>query len=110
MPVDAYGADDQTSMRANNTSAFNCRFVAGTTTLSQHGLGLAIDLNPLHNPYVKGGTVDPPEGAPWADRSRTDPGMIKPGAVVDAFASRGWRWGGYWSGGKDYQHFSTSGR
>ncbi len=109
VPVDAYGADDQASMRANNTSGFNCRFVAGKTVLSQHGLGLAIDLNPLHNPYVKGGSVDPPEGARWADRSRNDPGMIKPGATVDAFARRGWRWGGYWSSGKDYQHFSPSG-
>jgi hypothetical protein len=96
-------------MRANNTSGFNCRYVAGTTRLSQHGLGLAIDVNPLHNPYVKNGTVDPPEGATWADRSRNDPGMIKPGPVVDAFARRGWKWGGYWSGGKDYQHFSPSG-
>jgi hypothetical protein len=109
VPIDAYGADDQASMRANNTSGFNCRFVAGTTRLSQHGLGLAIDLNPLHNPYVKNGSVDPPEGARWADRSRNDPGMIKPGAVVDAFARRGWKWGGYWSSGKDYQHFSPSG-
>jgi hypothetical protein len=110
VPIDAYGADDQASMRANNTSGFNCRTVAGSTTLSQHGLGLAIDVNPLHNPYVKNGTVDPPEGATWADRSRNDPGMIKPGPVVDAFAARGWKWGGYWSSGKDYQHFSTSGR
>jgi hypothetical protein len=110
VPIDAYGADDQASMRANNTSGFNCRFVAGTTTLSQHGLGQAIDVNPLHNPYVKNGAVDPPEGAPWADRSRNDPGMIHADdEVVDAFAAHGWSWGGYWSSGKDYQHFSTTG-
>jgi hypothetical protein len=110
VPIAAYGGDDQASMRANNTSGFNCRYVAGTTRLSQHGLGAAVDINPLHNPYVKGGTVDPPEGAPWADRSRDDPGMIKPGdAVVQAFARKGWGWGGYWSSGKDYQHFSASG-
>jgi hypothetical protein len=111
VPIDAYGGDDQASMRANNTSGFNCRFVAGTTRLSQHGLGLAIDINPLMNPYVRGGTVDPPEGAPYADRSRTDPGMIKAGdAVVSAFAAQGWGWGGYWSSGQDYQHFSANGR
>lgn len=111
VPIDAYGGDDQASMRHNNTSGFNCRYVAGTTRLSQHGLGLAIDVNPLVNPYVKGGTVDPPEGALYADRSRTDQGMIKPGdAVVTAFARQGWPWGGNWSSGQDYQHFSASGR
>lgn len=110
VPIAAYGGDDQASMRDNNTSGFNCRYVAGTTRLSQHGLGAAVDVNPLQNPYVKGSTVDPPEGAPWADRSRNDPGMIKAGdAVVQAFARRGWGWGGYWSSGKDYQHFSASG-
>jgi hypothetical protein len=97
-------------MRANNTSGYNCRTVAGSSKLSQHALGRAIDINPLVNPYVKGGTVDPPEGAPWADRSRNDPGMIKAGdAVVRAFARQGWGWGGAWSSGQDYQHFSASG-
>jgi hypothetical protein len=110
VPIAAYGADDQASMRANNTSGYNCRTVAGSTNLSQHAFGAAVDINPLHNPYVKGSTVDPPEGAPWANRSRTDPGMIKAGdAVVQAFARQGWAWGGYWSSGKDYQHFSASG-
>jgi hypothetical protein len=110
IPIDAYGGDDQASMRANNTSGFNCRYVAGTTTLSQHGLGRAIDVNPLVNPYVKGGTVDPPEGAPYADRGRADQGMIHArDAVVSAFARQGWSWGGYWPSGKDYQHFSATG-
>lgn len=104
-PVDRYGADDGASMRANNTSGYNCRTVAGSTTLSNHARGQAIDINPLHNPYVKGGTVDPPEGAPWADRSRNDPGMIRSDdAVVRAFRARGWSWGGTWSS-PDYQHF-----
>jgi hypothetical protein len=111
VPVARYGGDDEASMRANNTSAFNCRFVAGTTTWSEHSYGAAIDINPLVNPYVKGGTVDPPEGAPYADRRRQDQGMIHDGdAVVRAFAAQGWRWGGYWSSGQDYQHFSASGR
>ena len=110
VPIAAYGGDDQASMRANNTSGYNCRTVAGSDTLSQHAYGAAIDVNPLHNPYVRNGTVDPPEGAPWADRSRDDPGMIRAGdAVVTAFARQGWRWGGYWSSGQDYQHFSASG-
>lgn len=111
VPVDAYGGDDQASMRANNTSAFNCRHVAGTSRLSEHGLGQAIDINPLVNPYLRDGTVDPPEGAPWADRTRTDPGMIRPDdAVVRAFATQGWSWGGHWTTGQDLQHFSAGGR
>lgn len=110
VPIDAYGGDDQASMRDNNTSGFNCRYVAGTTKLSQHGLGRAIDVNPLVNPYVKGSTVDPPEGALYADRSRTDVGMIHAGdVVVQAFARQGWSWGGNWQGGQDYQHFSATG-
>lgn len=110
VPIDAYGGDDQASMRANNTSGYNCRYVSGTTKLSQHAYGRAVDVNPLVNPYVKGSSVDPPEGAPYADRRRRDPGMIHAGdAVVDAFAAQGWGWGGYWSSGKDYQHFSSTG-
>ena len=107
VPVDQYGADDQASMRANNTSGYNCRTVAGTSKLSNHAFGKAIDINPLHNPNVKGGTVDPPEGAPWADRSNRRQGMIYGGdAVVNAFAARGWSWGGDWNI-PDYQHFAT---
>ena len=111
VPVSAYGGDDGASMRDNNTSGYNCRMVAGSDKLSQHAYGRAIDVNPLHNPYVKGGTVDPPEGAPWADRDRDDPGMIKAGdAVVQAFERAGWGWGGYWQSGPDYQHFSANSR
>lgn len=104
-PIDAYDSDDQASMRANNSSGYNCRYVAGTEKLSNHAFGKAIDINPLHNPYVKGDKVDPPEGAPWADRSNQRTGMIYGGdAVVQAFEARGWSWGGYWSS-PDYQHF-----
>jgi hypothetical protein len=111
VPVAAYDGDDGASMRDNNTSGYNCRTVAGSGSLSQHAYGRAIDVNPLHNPYVKGGTVDPPEGAAWADRDRDDPGMIRGGdAVVRAFERAGWSWGGYWKSGPDYQHFSATGR
>ncbi len=111
VPIDRYGGDDQASMRADNTSGFNCRTVAGSSSWSEHAYGRAIDVNPLVNPYVRGSSVDPPEGAPYADRSRNDPGMIHADdAAVRAFAAQGWRWGGYWSNGKDYQHFSASGR
>ncbi len=109
--VDAYGAVDDRSMAADNTSAFNCRFVAGTGHWSEHAYGRALDLNPRENPYVtEGGYVSPPEGARYARRSSRAEGLIHAGGpVVAAFASVGWGWGGGWSWPKDYQHFSASG-
>lgn len=110
--VDAYGGDDHRSMDADNTSAFNCRTVAGTGRWSEHAYGRALDLNPVENPYVTAsGYVSPPAGAPFAHRSARAPGVVHAGgAVVRAFARAGWRWGGDWDWPKDYQHFSTSGR
>ena len=105
-----YGADDDASMRANNTSAFNCRTVAGTDRWSNHAHGLAVDINPLRNPYVRGDQVDPPEGAAYADRSNHRPGMLHAGTPeVAAWTDLGWDWGGSWSSGKDYQHVSANG-
>ncbi|MEO7804074.1 MAG: M15 family metallopeptidase [Actinomycetota bacterium] len=111
--VDEYQADDDLSIAANNTSAFNCREVAGKPGVwSQHAYGRAIDINPIQNPYVSGnGKVSPPSAAAYKDRSKKEPGMILAGdSTVKAFASIGWRWGGYWSSVKDYQHFSSNGR
>ena len=110
--VDEYGASDDRSMEANNTSAFNCRTVAGTTRWSEHSYGRAIDLNPVQNPYVSSsGRVSPPNGGPYADRNRQDAGMVHGGDVVaTGFADIGWGWGGTWRNSKDYQHFSASGR
>jgi hypothetical protein len=110
--VDAYGADDRRSMAADNTSAFNCRFVAGSAGVwSEHAYGRAVDVNPVENPYVTAsGYVSPPEGAPYAQRARRAKGVIhRGGAVVEAFAAVGWEWGGNWPWPKDYQHFSASG-
>ena len=105
--VDAYGADDDASMAANNTSAFNCREIAWRSGVwSNHAYGLAVDINPLVNPYVGRGEVLPPQGAAYVDRSVRVPGGIYDGdVVVDAFAEVGWSWGGYWANSKDYQHF-----
>jgi len=110
--VDAYGADDRRSMAADNTSAFNCRFVAGSPGVwSEHAYGRAIDLNPIENPYVTAsGYVSPPAGGRFADRARHRKGMVhRRGPVVAAFAAAGWRWGGSWSWPRDYQHFSATG-
>ena len=108
-PADAYGGDDDASMAANNTSAFNCRPVSGTSTWSQHAFGWAVDLNPIQNPFLSSsGRVDPPAGAQYLDRSDLRPGMVS-NAVVAAFAAIGWGWGGDWSSPIDYQHFSATG-
>jgi hypothetical protein len=110
--VDEYEGDDDLSMAANNTSAFNCRPSTGSPgEWSQHAYGLAIDINPVQNPYVtKSGSVEPPKGAAYVDRSTKAPGVIHPNdAVVQAFARIGWEWGGDWTSAKDYQHFSANG-
>jgi hypothetical protein len=108
--VDRFDADDRESMRHDNTSAFNCRYVAGTTTWSQHAFGRAIDINPVENPYVDGSHVSPRRGRRYLDRSDVRPGMIVRGEVVlRAFRRIGWGWGGDWSSAKDYQHFSANG-
>lgn len=108
--VDRFDADDRESMRHDNTSAFNCRYVAGTTTWSQHAFGRAIDINPVENPYVDGSHVSPRRGRRYLDRSDVRPGMIvRGGVVVRAFRRIGWGWGGTWSSPKDYQHFSANG-
>jgi D-alanyl-D-alanine carboxypeptidase len=109
--VEIYRGSDDRSMAADNTSGFNCRFVGGTTRWSEHAYGKAIDVNPVENPYVHGGLVEPPAGRAYLDRSRRRPGMATRSTVlVRAFAEAGWRWGGFWQSSKDYQHFSPSGR
>jgi hypothetical protein len=109
--VDRYGADDHRSMAHDNTSAFNCRFVNGTSRWSMHAYGKAIDINPRENPYVSGDFVSPPEGRPYADRTDHRKGMIfKHGPVVGAMGRIiGWEWGGLWPEPTDYQHLSEDG-
>jgi hypothetical protein len=112
VPVDAYGGSDYRSIEADNTSAFNCRYVEGTTRWSEHAYGRAIDLNPIENPYVtSSGTTSHPASRRYLRRAPYRPGMaVEGGAVVRAFDAVGWGWGGRWSGARDYQHFSASGR
>jgi len=104
--IDAYGGDDNLSMEANNTSGFNFRTVAGLDVLSLHSFGVAIDINPVQNPYVAGDRILPPAATAYLDRSHLRPGMIvRPDPVTGAFDSIGWQWGGDWSPRKDYHHF-----
>ena len=109
--IDAFGGDDSASMAANNCSAFNFRVIAGTNRLSNHARGLAIDINPAQNPWLKGEEVLPAQGRDYLDRAHVRPGMIvRPGPVTDAFDSIGWDWGGDWTGYKDYHHFAKLSR
>jgi hypothetical protein len=102
--VDHYGGKDRRSMRANNTSAYNCRKVAGSSSWSNHAYGRAIDINPRRNPYVWSGGYSPKNGKPYLDRSNQRKGMIQPrSVVVRAFRAEGWQWGGAWRS-PDYQH------
>ena len=114
--VDRYRARDERSMAANNTSAYNCRHVAGSGAWSAHAYGAAIDVNPMQNPYLTESSIYPPAAARFAeiDRSATarhvHAGVIHDGdIVVRSFARIGWEWGGHWSAYKDYQHFSATG-
>ncbi len=110
--IDAYGGNDERSLAADNTAAFNCRYAiaAGPRRWSSHAYGLAVDVNPVENPYLDRGRVHPRAGRAYLDRSRRRPGMAVPGGVlVRAFASVGWQWGGRWSASPDYQHFSATG-
>jgi D-alanyl-D-alanine carboxypeptidase-like protein len=109
--IDAYGGSDFRSIEADNTSAFNCRYVDGTTRWSNHAYGRAIDVNPIENPYVSGAGTSHPASRAYLDRSRRRAGMaFESSPLVRAFDRITWGWGGRWSGVKDYQHFSESGR
>jgi hypothetical protein len=111
-PIDAYGGDDERSLAADNTAAFNCRYAVGPgpRRWSTHAYGLAIDVNPVENPYLESGRVHPRAGRAYLNRSRFRPGMAVRGrALVRAFAAVGWQWGGRWRGTPDYQHFSSTG-
>ena len=111
VPIDAYGGSDFRSIEADNTSAFNCRYVEGTSRWSEHAYGRAIDLNPIENPYVSGGKTSHVASRPYLDRTPCRRGMACPrNVLVRAFKAVGWGWGGDWTSIKDYQHFSASGR
>jgi len=109
--IDTYNADDTASMADNNTSCFNYRTVDGTTHLSKHAYGLAIDLNPFNNPYVENnsdGTVyiSPLGSEAYADRTANLAHMINENDLCyQLFIQHGFTWGGSWKSYKDYQHF-----
>ena len=95
----------------NTTAAFVCRPTRGSSRWSEHAYGMAIDVNPFQNPYVRDGGVIPGLASSYLDRADVRPGMLEPGAgPIEAFAAMGWRWGGGWENPRDYMHFSANGR
>lgn len=104
--IDEYNADDELSMSDNNTSAFNYRVVQNSKTLSLHAFGLAIDINPLNNPYIKGNTISPANASSYINRNLKLPEMIDhKDLAYKVFTKYGWKWGGDYKSLKDYQHF-----
>lgn len=107
---DYWEADDAAQMRDNNSSSFNFRLISGTGKVSKHGMGMAIDVNPLYNPHYRRITtneiIEPAEGKQYVDRSKDFPYKIEKGDLCyNLFISKGFVWGGNWRFSKDYQHF-----
>lgn len=102
IPISKYDWSDEKSMKDNNTSAFNYRFISGSRVISNHAAGLAIDINPRQNPYIKNGSSLPSD----CIYDTTKAGTISSSSqLVKEFKQRGWSWGGDWKSLKDYQHF-----
>ena len=111
--IDEYDADDESSMSDNNSSCFNFRFISHTTTVSMHGQGLAVDINPLYNPYYKTvngkPNVEPFNGAAYLNRNKNFPYKIDHDDLAyRLFTKAGFEWGGDWKKVKDWQHFEYS--
>jgi len=101
-PICEYKWSDEESMRDNNTSCFNYRFISGSKILSKHASGLAVDINPKQNPYIKNGITSPTGSVYDTDSKGT---ITADSRIVEEFKKRGWTWGGDWKSLKDYQHF-----
>ena len=109
--IDDYDASDERSMRDNNSSCFCYRRISGTTKLSKHAQGMAVDINTLYNPYVRTGKngrriVEPATATKYVDRRKSFPYKIVKGDLLHRlFLQHGFKWGGSWRTMKDWQHF-----
>lgn len=109
--IDEYDADDELSMRDNNSSCFNFRLVSNTNRISKHGYGLAVDINPRYNPYIKfingKKSIEPANSLEFEDRTKNFSYKIEENDLCcQLFLENGFLWGGNcWAEEKDYQHF-----
>lgn len=108
--IDEYNAQDELSMRDNNSSAFNFRYISYSTTSSKHAMGLAVDINTLYNPYIKQVdgrlNIEPANAVQYVDRNRQFLHKIDHDDLCyKLFTKHGFEWGGDWEDSKDYQHF-----
>jgi len=108
--IDEYNAEDEKAMEDNDSSCFNCRFISYTNRISKHGLGLAVDINTLYNPYIKvvdnKTIIQPESGGKYVDRNQSFIYKIeKNDLCYKLFIENGFEWGGDWEDRKDYQHF-----
>lgn len=102
IPAVKYSWDDEASMNDNNTVTFNYRKVKGSKVLSAHSYGMAIDINPIQNPHIKGKVIQP---ANTTYDTKVRGTILRDSELVMEFLKRGWQWGGRWRSSKDYQHF-----
>ena len=102
IPSVKYNWNDEASMNDNNTVAFNYRKVKGSKVISSHSYGMAIDINPLQNPHIKGNAIIPKKGKYDINTQGT---ILRESNLLKEFVKRGWQWGGRWTSSKDYQHF-----
>ena len=117
-PIEEMRVQDQAEMDAhptgdgNVTGSFECRPAVGRSGgWSMHAYGLAVDINPFHNPYARGEVVAPELASAYIDRDNERPGMIFEGdTAVSSFDEMNWGWGGRWETAKDWMHFSSNGR
>jgi hypothetical protein len=105
-PITCFGWSDEASMAADNSSAFNYRFIAGTVRLSRHALGRAVDINPRENPAIYPDGRIAPAGAVWQPWEAGT--FTEDHPVVRAFREKGWRWGGDFTHIRDYHHFEKA--
>lgn len=107
--IDEYDANDELSMENNNTSCFCFRTIAETNILSKHSQGLAIDINPLYNPYITKEKISPSNGKKYANRTIYNKYQINKNDIIyNLFKNYEWNWGGDWEDRKDYQHFEKN--
>ena len=105
VPICEYKWSDEKSMQDNNSSGFNYRFISGSKILSKHASGLAIDINPKQNPYIKNGTTTP-TGSIYEPEAKGT--ITADSRIIEEFKKRSWTWGGDWKSLKDYQHFQKN--